>query len=405
MKKTFRRIVGGVLTVGLLVFLIWAFRPAPVPVDLGTAERGPLVVTVDELGRTRVREIYVISAPVAGRLLRIDSEPGDPVLAQQTIVATILPNDPAFLDARSLGEAEAAVRSAEAALALAEAERERAEAELDFARSELVRARQLRERGTISQSALDRAELDIRSAEAALRTAEATVRVRRAELESARARLVNPEQGPEGDMAERAGVVTVRSPVSGRILRVRQESEGTVLAGTPLVDVGDPRNDLEIVVELLSTDAVQVTGGARVVIDDWGGPKPLKGEVSRIEPFGFTKISALGVEEQRVNVIIQLLDPPEDRLSLAHGFRVETRIVVWEEGDVLHVPASALFRQGTGWAVYRMADGRARLTSVTPGRTNGERTQILDGLALSDRVVLFPGERLSDGVSITDRRS
>ncbi len=405
MKKTLRRVAGGGLALVLLVFLVWAFRPTPVPVDLGTADEGSLVVTVDELGRTRVREIYVISAPVAGRLLRIDSEPGDPVLAQQTIVATILPNDPAFLDARSLGEAEAAVRSAEAALALAEAEEERAKAELDFAQSELTRARQLRERGTVSQAALDRAELDIRSAEAILRTAQATVRVRRAELESARARLVNPAQGSDEDMPERAGVVTVRSPVSGRILRVRQESESTVLAGTPLVDVGDPRNDLEIVVELLSTDAVQVTSGARVIIDDWGGPEPLSGEVSRIEPFGFTKISALGVEEQRVNVVIQILDSPESRLSLAHGFRVETRIVVWEADDVLRVPASALFRQGPDWAVYQVIDGRARITPVNPGRTNGTMTQILEGLEAGDVVVLFPGERLTDGVSVTERQN
>ncbi len=403
MKKQFRRIVGASLAVLLIGFLVWAFRPAPVPVDMDTVRRGPMVVTVDELGRTRIKDIYVISAPVAGRLLRIDAEPGDPVLARQTVVATILPNDPAFLDARSLGEAEAAVRSAEAALALAEAEEERARAELDFAEAELERARQLRTRGTVSEAALDRAELDVRSAGATLRTAQATVRVRRAELESARARLVNPAEKGEETAAARAGVVTVRSPVSGRILRVRQESEGIVLAGTPLVDVGDPQNDLEIVVELLSTEAVQVRPGARVIIDDWGGAEPLTGEVGRVEPFGFTKISALGVEEQRVNVVIEIIDPPEARLSLAHGFRVEARIVVWDEANVLQVPASALFRQGADWAVYMVKDKAARLTRVEVGRTNGEMTQVITGLDPGAVVIVFPSDRLGEGVAVVTR--
>ncbi len=403
MKKQFRRIAGGLVTVLVLTFLVWSFMPAPVPVDIGSVEQGELVVTVNETARTRVREIYVIAAPLAGRLLRIDAEPGDPVVARQTVVATILPTDPAFLDARSLGEAEAAVRSAEAALALARAEQERAKAELDFAEAELARAQELSARGAMSAAALDRAELDVRSARASLRTAEATVRVRTAELESARARLVNPAEVDEGNVPERAGVVSVRSPVNGRILRVRQESENIVLAGTPLVDVGDPRNDLEVLVELLSTDAVRVVPGARVIIDGWGGPKPLRGEVERVEPFGFTKVSALGVEEQRVNVIIQFLDPPEQRLSLAHGFRVESRIVVWEEADVLKVPTSALFRDGPSWAVFRVRDGRVGLAQITIGEANDNHAHVLDGLEAGDQVVLFPSDRVIDGVRVVQR--
>ncbi len=401
MKRQVRWIVWGGLGAVLLVFLIWAFRPAPVPVDLGTVTSGTLTVTVDEEARTRIRDIYVLSAPVGGRVLRIDAEPGDPVLARETVIATILPTDPSFLDARSLGEAEAAVHSAEAALALAEAELERARAEYTFAQTELTRARELRTRGTISEAALDRANLDLRSARANRRTAEATVEVRSAELDSARARLVNPEGN--GSEPTGSGIVTVRSPVNGRVLQVRQESESVVLAGTPLADVGDPETDLEILCELLSTDAVKVAPGARVIIDDWGGDRPLRGEVERVEPFGFTKFSALGVEEQRVNVIIQFLDPPEDRLELAHGFRVEARIVTWEGDDVLRVPASALFRAGSDWAVFTVERGRARLRVVEIGQRTAELAQVVSGLEPEDSVVLFPSDRITDGVAVTAR--
>ncbi len=404
-KLLFRRLIMGAVSLGIVAFLVYAFQPAPVPVDIGSVSAGPMVVTVDEEAKTRVRDIYTVSAPVTGRLLRIASEAGDPVRAEETVLATILPSDPSFLDARSVTQAEADVRSAEAALALAQADVERAQAELDFAQAELTRARELRRRGTISQAALDRAQLDVRSASASLRTAEANVQVREAQLENARAQLLNPAEAEEMDPSPRAGVIQVRAPVEGRVLRVLQESEAVVVAGTPLLELGDPRNDLEVEVELLSTDAVLVEPGQRVIIDDWGGPQPLRGEVERVEPFGFTKISALGVEEQRVRVIVQFLDGPERRLSLGHGFRVEVGIVIWESENALRVPASALFRDGESWAVFAVRSGVANLVPIEIGRMNGEVAEVLSGLTAGDAVVLYPSDRVADGASVSQRGS
>ncbi len=402
-KKTVRRIITGVVGAGLLLFLVYAFLPKPLPADIGEVARGPMIVTVDEEAKTRIREIYAVSAPVSGRLLRIGAEPGDTVNAGRTVLATILPNDPSFLDMRSRSQAEADVRSAEAALSLAQADVERVRAELDFAQAELARARQLRERGTISEAALDRAELAVRSARASFNTAQATVQVREAQLENARARLLNPEEAEELGADQGGGVITVRAPVNGDVLRVLQKSETVVIAGTPLIEIGDPRNDLEVEVELLSTEAVLVEPGHRVIIDDWGGTEPLTGEVERIEPYGFTKVSALGVEEQRVRVIIQFLDGPEERLSLAHGFRVEARIVVWERDEVLTVPASALFRQGESWAVFAVRDGVARLISLEIGQNNGAVAEVRAGLEAGDRVVLYPSDRIQDGIRVVQR--
>ncbi|MFP4003797.1 MAG: efflux RND transporter periplasmic adaptor subunit, partial [Alphaproteobacteria bacterium] len=235
----------------------------------------------------------------------------------------------------------------------------------------------------------------------ALETAKATVRVRQAQLDQARARLIDPAEAGRDD--EPAGVLAIRAPVNGRILRVLQESESVVAAGTPLVEIGDPRGDLEIVAELLSADAVRVSPGDRVIIGKWGGDAPLSGRVERVEPFGRTKISALGVEEQRVNVIVSLEEGPERRASLGHGFRVEVRIVVWEEDDVLRVPSSALFRQEGDWAVFAVRDGKARLTRVAVGRNNGRRAQVLKGLKEGDRVVLYPPNDVADGVRVAQR--
>jgi HlyD family secretion protein len=401
-KKSFRRILIGVVVVGLVGFLFYAFQPAVVPVDQGKVMRGPMVVTIDEEARTRVREVYAVSAPVTGRLLRIEAEAGDAVAADETIIATILPSDPSILDVRTRSQAEADVRAAQAALTLSQAEVGRAKAQLDFARGELARARELRRRGTNSEVALDKANLDVRAAEAAFRTAQATVKVREAQLENARALLTGPREGAGGS-ASRVGVMVVRAPVSGRVLQLMQESETVVLAGTPLVEIGDPRNDLEVEVELLSTEVIQVEPGQRVIIHDWGGVSELRGEVERVEPFGFTKISALGVEEQRVRVIVQFLDAPDQRESLGHGFRVETRIVTWEEADVLRVPTSALFRKGESWAVFRVRNGVVRLVLIEIGRNNAEMAEVISGLDVDDSVVLYPSDRISDGISVTSR--
>ena len=396
-----RRIVWYALLVAILVAaLIYAFRPQPVPVDLAVIERGELTVTIDGDGQTRVREVYVVSAPLSGRVLRIERHVGDEVIANETLLATIQPGDPTFLDRRAQAQAEAAIKAAEAAFALAEAEQARALAELDFARAELNRAEQLAKRGNISQRDLDRAKLELRTRSAALSTAKASIEMRRFELETARAALIQPgEEGGEGD--RQACCVEVYSPVDGRILRVIHESEGVVAAGAWLVELGDPA-DLEIVVDLLSGDAVRVREGAEVTIEDWGGVS-LAGRVRRVEPYAFTKVSALGIEEQRVNVIVDFTDPQEKWQGLGHGYRVDAHILDWRGEDVLKLPLGALFRDGDSWAVFVAEDGVAKLRHIEIDHGNGREAEVLDGLAEGATVILHPGDRISDGVRVLSR--
>jgi HlyD family secretion protein len=376
MSATWRRnLVLSAIVVLVVGALVYAFQPQPVPVDLAEVSRGALQVTVDDEGRTRVKEIYVVSAPVAGRVLRIDRHVGDPVKAGETVLATIQPTAPTFLDPRGRAQAEATVHAAEAALQLAEAELTRAQAELEFARSDLARARKLASGDTISRKALDNAQRAFKTSNAAVAAAEATLRVKTFDLETARASLIEP--GSEvATRREEGCCVSVRAPVDGSVLRLVQESEAVIAAGAPLVEIGDPR-DLEVVVDLLSRDAVRVREGAEVAIDEWGGEAAVAGRVRRIEPTGFTKVSALGIEEQRVNVIIDFTDPPAHWQSLGHGYRVEAHIVVWQGGNVLTVPVSALFRHGEAWAVFVLADGRAQLREVE--RRPGENPSTLAG--------------------------
>lgn len=380
--------------------LAWLFQPQPVPVDLTSVERGAMRVTVDEDGRTRIRDVFVVSAPVAGVKQRITHKVGDTVAANDTIIASIVPTDPAFLDPRSEKEAQATVKAAQAALEFANADVRRAEAEFSYAQSELQRARRLATSGNISESALDRAEREMRIRQAALEEAQAQLAIRTFELERARASLEPPSAARE----QRADCdcVHVYSPVSGRILRILKESESVIPAGTELVEIGDPGN-LEIVVDLLSADAVKVAPGQEVVINDWGGDHPIAGVVRRTEPYGFTKISALGIEEQRVNAVIDITTPREQWQSLGHGFRVEVRIVLWQADDALQVPLSALFRQGEDWAVFKVDDGAAETRIVRIGRRNDTAAQIVDGLDEGDRIVLHPSGRVGDGTRVVQR--
>ncbi|MEE8272502.1 MAG: HlyD family efflux transporter periplasmic adaptor subunit [Alphaproteobacteria bacterium] len=400
--KAFRRwawrVAGAVVVVSALAY---AFRPQPVPVDTAVVARGPLVVTVDDDGETRVREVYLVSAPLPGRVLRFDGDVGDPVTAEETVLATILPTDPTFLDIRTRSELEAVVRAADAARTLAEAEVARTEAEVDYAVAEHERATRLFDRGTISAAALDRARMGARTQEAALMTARAALNVREHELATARASLIGPS-ADDRDVDRYSGCCfLVRAPVSGRILRIVHESEGVVAAGAPLVEIGDP-HDLEVVVDLLSSDSVRVEEGAAALIEDWGGPS-LNGRLRRIEPYAFTKVSALGIEEQRVNVIIDFVDPPELWRQLGHGYQVEARIVVWQGDDVLKSPQAALFRDGNDWAVFVLADGRASLRRIEVGHMDGRHAEVLDGLAAGDTVVLHPSDRVTDGVRAVAR--
>jgi len=390
----------GPLALVLAVALAWLFRPAAVPVDLIAIDRGPLTVSVSDEGETRVRDVYVVSAPVPGRMRRVELEVGDTVIADQTIVARIEPSDPSFLDVRSAAEARAGADAAAAGRTHAAAQERRAQAELEFAHAELQRMRALARSHTVSENDLDAAERSAKTAEAALAEASAQRAVRESEYQVARARLMTP--AAKRTRAADCDCVTVYSPVSGTVLRVVTESEGVVASGAPLVEIGDP-DRLEVVVDLLSADAVRVQAGQRVVIEAWGGDRPLDGAVRRVEPFGFTKVSALGIEEQRVNVVIDITAPREQWQRLGHGYRVEPRIVLWESTDVLRVPLSALFRHGEQWAVFVARAGRAELRPVEIGQGNGLEAELRAGLEKGERVVLHPGDRVSPGSRLVER--
>ena len=380
--------------------LAWLFRPQPVSVDLATVVRGPLQVSVSDDGETRVRDMFVVSAPLAGHMRRIELEAGDSVVAGETIVARIEPSDPSFLDRRSEAEVRAGIRAGEAARVHAVAELRRAQAERDFAVTELKRYEGLAASRTISQNDLESARRRARTAEAAVDEATAGLRVRESELDQAKARLMTP--GTSADRRADCDCVTVRSPVSGNVLQVLAKSEGIVASGAPLVEIGDP-GKLEVVTDLLSTEAVKVRTGQRALIEGWGGDHALEGVVRRVEPYGFTKVSALGVEEQRVRVIIDITEPAERWRHLGHGYRVEPRIILWESNDVLKVPLSSLFRQGGDWAVFVSRDGRARLQTLALGNMNGIDAEVLKGVAAGDAVVVHPSDRVGDGARIERR--
>ena len=396
-----RSVVTMLIVVGVFVavigFLMW---PEAVPVDTARVARTDLAVTVSGEGETRVRDMYMVSAPIPGQVLRIDGHVGDAVVAGETVIARIEPTDPVFLDARSRSQAQAAVRAAEAAKRLAEAAVTRAEAELEFSRSELERAETLAARNTISQRALERAQIDNRTRLAVLAEAEAALRVRTFELENARAMLIVPNGSSVGTTGECC--VLLRAPVDGRVMQILHESEGVVAAGTPLAEIGDPE-DLEIVVDLLSQDAVRIREGAPATIEEWGGEIALNALARRVEPFAFTKVSALGIDEQRVNVILELADPPEVWRALGHGYRVEARIELWRGRAALAVPVSALFRSNGDWSVFVVEADRVQRRPVEIGRRNTFDAQVLSGLEEGDTVVLHPGDRVRDGVTVVDR--
>ena len=359
-----------------------------------------MVVTIDEEAETRTREVFAIAAPVGGRLLRPSLKEGDVVVAGETVVAEIEPSDPEFLDPRSLAESEAARDAASAAKVLAAAELKQATAERDFALAEVERMRELYGRGTVPKQRVDDAERAAQATQALVEAAEAALRVSDFNLARAEARLITPAE-TNSDRAPCA-CVTVRAPIDGRVLRVLHKSETIVQPGTALVEVGDPA-DLEIVADLLSADAVKVGVGQRVMIERWGGEGQLSAAVRVVEPLAFTKVSALGIEEQRVNVVMDLLDPIERRSKLGHGYRVNARIVIWQADSVLAVPLTALFPVGDGWAVFVDDDGYAATRTVEIGHTAGLAVEIVDGLEAGERVIRHPNDRLEDGTRIRYR--
>ncbi|MDK1491237.1 HlyD family efflux transporter periplasmic adaptor subunit [Sinorhizobium sp. 7-81] len=394
-----RRLViwGGLL--GLLVAgIAFALRPQPIAVDLATADKGLLRVTLDEEGETRVRDVYTVHAPLRGQLQRITAEAGDFVEAGKTQLAQIEPAPPAFLDVRIEAELQAAVEAARAAHNLAAAELNKAKADLTFAEGERARARLLIERRTISQRALEDAERVHNVAQANLATAEAALKVREHELHQAQSRLLSRQE--IRSLRDDCECMSVTAPVSGVVLQIMRRSEGVVEAGTPLLDIGDPA-DLEIVANFLSEDAVRIKPDQKAIITGWGGEE-LNAVVRRIEPFGQTEVSALGIEEQRVDVVLDFADPPERWRSLGHGYRVYVRVILFE-GEVLNLPLGALFRQGEEWAAFVAAEGRAQLRRVAVGQRNTLSVEIQEGLGPGDRVILYPSDRVKDGVAIVER--
>lgn len=329
----------------------------------------------------------------------------DPLVAGKTLIAAVEPTDPELLDARVLTQAEARVQAAEAARQLALAQVERTRANYDLAESELGRAGRLRENKTIAQSDFDAAASKERSASAELRAAQFSVQIAEFELAQAKAALIHsqPQDATTNHDAasnNRQRRFEVPSPIAGRVLLVFQESATIVSPGTRLVEVGDSKQ-LEIEIEVLSTDAVKIRDGAKVVLDHWGGEEPLTASVRLVEPSAFTKVSALGVEEQRVYVIADFDGPPEKWQSLGDGYRVEAHVVIWERADVIKIPVGALFRTGDDWTVYAVVHGQAELRRIQAGRNNGVEVEILKGLAEGEQVVVHPSDRIRSGVSVT----
>ncbi len=386
----------------MLLGFVYALLPSAVLVDTALVARGPLEVTVDEEGETRILEIYTVSAPIAGKVQRTPLEVGDEVVKNETVVAVIEPSDPSFLDIRKRRELEAAVAAAEAAISHAKTHIIRSQAELKFAESEKDRAKSLADRGTVSRRTLEQASMEVDVRRAALDEARADLELRQRQLESAKARLIGPVSIVPSKVDGDDCCVQVKAPESGRVLKIPTESEQVVEAGAPLLEIGDP-HDLEIVTDLLSTDAVKVRGGARAHIEGWGGPYRLEARVRRIDPAGFTKVSALGIEEQRVNTILDIIDDKSKWRELGHDFRVFVRITVWKSDDALRVPLSALFRSGKDWAVFKVEDGEARMTRVEIGQRNTEFAELRSGLEPGDRVILHPSDRVADGVGVEQR--
>lgn len=395
-----RNVIPGVLGMGLLVALAFVgFREDPVAVDLAGVARAPMRVTIDADAHARVREPFEVAAPIAGKTRRAPVRPGDRVIAGETVVAVVDPAPPALLDARSREQAEAAVAEAEAALAAAQAQFRQAQEELAFARSQYDRARTLTERGVMSETQFEEAGQRLAIRIAAEEAARANVTMARSRLQRARAALIEPGTAAGG---RDSCCVNIRAPLTGTVLTVDIISERPVAAGTRLLTIGRT-DDLEIVADLLSADAVGLPEGARALVERWGGPEPLEARLRKVEPSAHVKVSALGIEERRVDALFDLTSPPELWRGLSDGYALYLRIISWEAENVLQVPLSALFRRDGDWAVFRQRDGRAEAVPVRIGHLNATMAEILSGLEAGDMVVMHPSDAIADGTRIEPR--
>ncbi|GAC1336978.1 MAG: HlyD family efflux transporter periplasmic adaptor subunit [Acetobacteraceae bacterium] len=381
---------------GLVVLLAILFGPEPQPVDLASAVPGDVVVTVTSEGKTRVRQQYDITAPLAGRLRRVTLKAGDAVVANDTVVAMIDPPTPQFNDVRSQAELVAKVRAAESSLAQAQADLVRARSQLDFAEADVTRYRDLVAQGVTAKRSFAQYTMEADTRRAGLDVATKLVEQRKAELDQVHALQLGPAAG-----GQPMPPVQVRSPVSGSVLDVTRESETVVSPSQPILTIGDTA-DIEIVLEMLSEDAVKVQEGMRAILDGWGGA-PLNARVRRVEPFSYTKVSALGIEEQRVHVLLDFTDPADRWRAMGHGYRVTGRIVTWEGKGVLTLPMGALFRDGSQWSVYALEDHVARLRHVTLGHLNQTEAEVLGGIEPGTEVILHPNDRIAEGVPVRPR--
>ena len=401
MKRIWTKLPWLVIAAGVAGFVIYGLQPEPVEVDLVAVSRGMLEVTVDDDGETRIRERYIVSAPVAGKLFRIDLRAGDTVEQGMTELARIEPVTPALLDARARLEAEARVGAAQAALRKADAARKHEEEALSLALADFERAVGLLDEEAISRADFDAADHKQRLAKADVRSAEFGLQVAQFDLNLAEAAMTRVQDGGEAGANATGNAFRIISPIDGRVLRIYQEDAAVVTPGAELLQIGDPQ-DLEMEIDVLSTDAVRIRSGARVIVEHWGGEEPLLGIVRVVEPAAFLKVSALGVEEKRVNVIADFVDLEKSNGALGDGFRIEARIVVDRTNpDALLVPSGTLFRQRDAWHVYRVIDGVAQRQSVEVGLSNGLQTEILAGLDVGDELVLHPTDRVRDGVMVT----
>jgi len=391
-----RRIFLAAIAMVIAVGLFYGFRPQPVAIDLGTASRGPLRVTVEQEGKTRVVDRYVISAPVAAYAQRIDFDVGDTVERNEAVVR-LEPLPAEVLDPRQHAAAVARVAAAKAGVSAAQQNAEAAKADADFAQKELQRIRKLRADGHVGQDAEDRAAAQAERSAAQLRSAQFAVDTARYEMQAAQTALRYAAQP-----AASKEPIVVRTPVAGAVLKIPRKSEGVVAAGQALIEIGDPRA-LEVEVDVLSADAVRIHPGTKVEFERWGGEGNLEGKVRNVEPVGFTKVSALGVEEQRVWVIVNFTSPAEKWQRLGDGYRVEASFILWEGDNVLQVPASALFRDSEKWALFVIQNGRAVKRDVQVGQRNGLHAQILSGINENDRVIVHPDDQVHDGVRVATR--
>jgi HlyD family secretion protein len=396
LARAVRRVLFGAALAGTGVALVLALRPRPVPVDEARAARGPLVVAIEESGKTRVIDRYVVSAPLGGSLERLELREGDAV-TEGDVLARIAPAVWPMLDERSRAESEARLSAALSSQRQADAQVERAHVAADQAEQDRRRSEALASSGTIGTQALEQARFDARMRAQELSSAEFARKVAVEEVRALRATL-----GADGAGARGGRHVDVRAPASGRVLRVVQKSAGVVPAGTVLLEIGDPAA-LEVVVDLLTTDAVRVQPGTPATLDGWGGDAPLAGRVRRLEPSAFTRPSALGVDEQRVNVVIALTDPRERWAALGDGYRVEARLVLWQAAEVTKLPVGAIFRHGEEWAAFRVDDGTAHVVSLTVGHRGDREVEVLSGLSPGADVVVHPGDRVRDGVKVGAR--